>query len=112
VSALNVLLPILTIKTLDAVTNVHPPAEARVVATFKSTVTADAVAVIPVFAAGGVFGPAIVGSVSSVEQLVKNATPKRDITARDPDFLRNSLLSSESDPVLIVVIVFIALYTI
>ena len=101
VRALKVLLPVFTINTFDSVTNVHPPVEARVVATSKSTVTAVAVAVIPVFPAGGVFGATFVGSMLSVEQLVKNPIPNIDITAKDPDFLRNFLLSSDSDPVLI-----------
>jgi hypothetical protein len=88
------------------VTNVQPPAEARVVATSKSTVTAVAVAVIPLFSAGGVFGTGFEGSISSVEQLVKNPIPNSDITVREPDFFKNSLLSSESDPVLMFFMVF------
>jgi CRISPR/Cas system-associated protein Cas5 (RAMP superfamily) len=70
------------------------------VATSKSTVTAVAVAVIPLLSSGGVFKSGVVGSISSVEQLVKNPIPKSDITVREPDFFKNSLLSSDNDPVL------------
>lgn len=99
VRALKVLPPMLNISTFEAVTNAHPPAEAKEVAIFRSTVTALAVDVIPVPEAGGVTESGVLGSVSSEEQPVKKATPKRDITAREPDFFRNSLLSSVREPV-------------
>jgi hypothetical protein len=106
VSALKLLLPRFTINTLADVINVQPPAAARVVAAAKSTVIAFGVTVIPVLLAGGLFDPPIFGSGSSVEQLVKNATPNMDMTAIEPDFLRKSLLASESDPDLMLVVVF------
>jgi hypothetical protein len=115
VRALKLLFPILTINTRAAETNAQPPAAASVVATVKSTVTAVAVTLIPVPGlpvAGGSLGFVISGSISSEEHEVKKATPNMDITANEPDFFKKSLLASERDPDLMLVVVFIITYTV